>query len=82
MLMTNTTTPSATTTTTGPQRRPEQARFAWELKALGRWKAPTWMPGTVSNLVPKDRRDVVQSIRNERASLLGVGGLRVTRDSY
>ena len=34
--------------------------------------------GTVSNLVPQDRRDVVQSIRSERAALLGVGGARVT----
>ena len=34
--------------------------------------------GTVSNLVPEEHRDVVQDIRNERASLLGVGGARVT----
>ena len=33
--------------------------------------------GTVSNLVPEDRRDVVQDIRNEHTSLLGVGGARV-----
>ena len=34
--------------------------------------------GTISNLVPEKHRDVVQDIRNERASLLGVGGARVT----
>ena len=37
--------------------------------------------GTVSNLVPEDRRDVVQDIRNVvqdmRTALMGVGGARV-----
>ena len=33
--------------------------------------------GTVSNLVPEDQRAVVQDIRNETASLVGVGGARV-----
>ena len=30
--------------------------------------------GTVSNLVPEDRREVIQEIKPERAALLGVGG--------
>ena len=34
--------------------------------------------GTVSNLVPEDKRDVVHDIRSERAALIGVGGERVT----
>ena len=34
--------------------------------------------GTVSNLVPEDRRDVVHNIPNETTSLIGVGGARVT----
>ena len=33
--------------------------------------------GTVSNLVPEDQHAVVQDIRNETASLVGVGGARV-----
>ena len=33
--------------------------------------------GTVSNLVPQDSRDVVHDLRNEAATLLGVGGARV-----
>ena len=34
--------------------------------------------GTVSNIVPEDRRDLVQDIRDEHTSLIGVGGARVT----
>ena len=34
--------------------------------------------GTVSNIVPEDRRDSVQDIRDEHTSLIGVGGARVT----
>ena len=30
--------------------------------------------GTVSNLVPEDQRGVVQNIRSENTSLIGVGG--------
>ena len=33
--------------------------------------------GTVSNLVPEDQRGVVQNIRSENTSLIGVGGARV-----
>ena len=33
--------------------------------------------GTVSNIVPEDRRDLVQDIHDEHTSLIGVGGARV-----
>ena len=34
--------------------------------------------GTVSNLVPEGQREVVNNIKNETTSLIGVGGARVT----
>ena len=34
--------------------------------------------GTVSNIVPEDRRDLVQDIRDEQTSLIEVGGAHVT----
>lgn len=34
--------------------------------------------GTVSNLVPEDSRSVLSEVKKEKASLLGVGGARVT----